>query len=79
MMLIKSCKFSGLHGGYRLFDELWWAVFCTPYGSDVSKERSAFIFRVTIWFRWLSRNECVSYMGRVEEIWSLKFPAGGMV
>jgi hypothetical protein len=51
--------------------------------TDVSAENIAFVFRVTFWLRWilkwLTRNECVSYMGRLEEIWSIRFPAWGMV
>ena len=79
MMLVKNYKFSGLRECYWLFDDLWWVVFCTPYCSDVSEERSASIFRVTILFKWLRRNEYVSYMGRLEEIWPVRFLAGGIV
>ena len=50
---------------------------------DVSAEHIASVFRVTVWLRWilkwLTRNECVSYMGRLEEIWPIRFPVEGDV
>lgn len=64
--------FSGFHGNcWSVVSLLWFLCHVADVSFDVLKECTVTIFRVTSTLKYLGRSKCVSYMGKMVEIWPI--------